>query len=196
MTLSELKTRARVYLEDQGAARLSDETIKITANSVILYLWYRIKKRNPDWAQKSASIATVNGTANYALPSDFGALTFIERTSDKYKLEKWEWPRVDAYTAKGDPQYYRIIKGYVVLEPIPDAIYNLTLWYEYIVPALSLDADIHSLPEFFDDIIVMRTAYTLGAKINFSEIESAMIDEMAGRQRNEVRGYWDLTEDY
>lgn len=200
MTLSDLKKRARVYLQDEGAVKYRDKLITETANSVLRYFWHRIKNKNPDWAQKSASVVTVDGTQNYALPTDFGQVTFIEFTSDKVKLERWDWPRVMQDTTKGKPWYYRIIKGYIVFDPVPNAAYNLTLWYEYVLPVLSADADIHTLPEYFDELVVQRTALMIGAQtINpslYKEQEISMLNEMAGRPRNDVRGYWDMTEDY
>src|SRR3990172_9380873 len=164
MTLSDIKRRVRVYLGDQGAMRFGDALVTEITNPTLRYLWQKIKSRNPDWTQKSVSLSTVQDsdsiTTNF--PVDFGALTRLEYTSDKVPLERWRWPEEDALTGTGKPLEFRMEKGKIVFRQKADAVYGMTLWYEMIVPILSAEADVHALPEFFDQVIIQRGALVLG----------------------------------
>lgn len=189
MTLSDLKKRVRVYLQDEGAVKYRDKLITETANSVLRYFWQKIKSRNPDWVIKSQALATVSGsdTITTNFPIDYGLLIRLEYTSDKLPLYKWLWPDESPITTSGKSYKYRIEKNKITFNQPSDAVYSMTLWYESVIPALSSDTDIHGLPEFFDEVIVQRTALLIGSQtINpalYKEQESSMINEMGSSIR-------------
>lgn len=194
MTLGELVDRVRVYLDDLTGTRVADAAIRASANAVIRDLWIKLKRANPDWAQKKADLTTQAGSDRAALPSDFGTLTRLEHVQDQAPLSPWRWPREAAVAAPGKPWEFRIEKDAVVFRTTPDAAYGITLWYERIIPALSSDSDVHGLPEFFDELIVSRTALRLGVKGLSADLvfleERNLLSEMS-RSRTDVLGYWE-----
>ncbi len=194
MILSELIERVRVYLDDLSANRVSDATLRASANAVIRDLWIKLKRVNPDWAQSSVALSTQVGVNSVALPSDFGTFTRLEYSNDHSPLLIWRWPQEAAFAMQARPWAFRLEKGKVVFRATPDAVYQLTLWYERIPAALSGDSDVHALPEYFDELIVSRTALRLGAgmapELIFLE-ERNLMAEMS-RSRSLTKGYWDL----
>ena len=174
MTLSDFKKRVRIYLSDEHAMRYKDQHIADVANAMIRLLWQKIRNRNNDYMTSSQAINTVSGTSNYALPANFSSVIRLEENSTKRELKLWRWPIEQASLSNGMPIKYRLIKGYVILEPVPSGIYNLTLWYEYVIATISLDTATIGIPESFDEILIQRTALMLGSKM----INPAMLDEL------------------
>ena len=182
MTLSELKQRTRTYMQDEGATRITDKQIVEVANSVLRYYWQKIRTRNPDWTQRSASLVTVidSDTITTGFPTDYGSAIRLEYTSDRVHLNKWLWPGNDAITAAGKPRDYRVEKCKIVFRQKSDAVYNMILWYDSVVATMSADTDIHGLPEYFDEVIIQRVALMMGSKFIeptlFREQETVMIN--------------------
>lgn len=174
MTLSEFKKRVRIYLSDEHATRYKDQHIADVANAMIRLLWQKIRNRNKDYMTSSQAINTVSGTSNYALPADFSSVIRLEENSTRAELTLWRWPEEQASLSNGRPIKYRLIKGYLVFDPVPSGVYNLTLWYEYIIATISSDAATVGIPESFDEILVQRTALMLGSKM----VNPALLDEL------------------
>lgn len=85
-----------------------------------------------------ATTATVAGTQNYALPTDFGdAISLNLNTTPKKELVPSDWVRISTvYTEQGQPEEWAITSNEIVLGPIPDAVYTMELYYYRTIPSL------------------------------------------------------------
>lgn len=191
MTTGELIKRARVYLNDVDARRFSNDLLRESANASLVTLLAKIKRRNPTWFQKSAALATVATSNTVVLPTDYAQPVRLEYTSDRVPLRAWRWPEWPLLTGTGKPWEYRIDKGFLVFRQAADAIHDLTFWYEPKLTRLTTDSETHILPDFFDEVLVARSARRLGAAIDtvlLDEDEAEALNEITNSQ-SQIVGY-------
>lgn len=118
----------------------------------------------------STSIATVDGTELYALPSDF--MHLISLSGEVDGVMRWftayehnERPALADTNAgwTGAPLYYRLRQGNISLLPTPHSVYTLTLWYSP-NPSTLTTGETYDTIARFDDYIVTYAARLVAEK--------------------------------
>lgn len=111
----------------------------------------------------STSVATVIGTSTYVLPS---TATIVQGVVDEalgFRLEYIKNPddlmaRNAVGTFTGRPIEYSFgTANLLLLSPVPDAVYSLTVLYFLRPVDLSADSDVSTIPADFHDVMVSWT---------------------------------------
>lgn len=118
---------------------------------------------------KDTSIATVSGTRSYAYPSLFIAIKRIE--CNGIKLKPIEFREDDtitlnnsATTQTGQPQFYTIWNDQILLRPIPDAVYTLTIYGHKEAALLTTASSTLSVPVRCHSSLINYAASMIAAK--------------------------------
>lgn len=191
MTCEELIEEVRLYLGDEAATTYGPGQIKSAANACLRTLWFKALNARPDHGETSTALSTVLNNDRIVLPADFMDLLRIEYAADQAELFEWDWPKDPRLLDPDQPWEYRIEAGQLIFRQPAKAVYSLTLYYLKLTPKLSADTDVHGLPEFFDQILVERTAKKLGARLDIDELdrdENAALNQFA-RARTTTVGY-------
>jgi len=130
--------------------------------------------------QATATVATVIGTVDYALATDFYAILDVKNTTRVKRMTQRSilgFDKLPAATSTA-PTDYAIFGTRLYVYPTPDAIYTLTYRYRKNLAALA-DGDNHLLSSPWTQVIVMRAAAMGFDYLN--EIERAQAARVAAR---------------
>jgi hypothetical protein len=116
------------------------------------------------------TVPTIIGRPYYSLPTDYKKLMTI-KIADNTPLKKITWQYYQELIADqtsanyGEPDYFAIHGGFWYPYPIPDAIYNATLFYNAFVPESELIDEVETnavdnISYYFSDIY-RQAIYTL-----------------------------------
>lgn len=89
------------------------------------------------FSQKTGTIATVAGTQEYSLPADFVAMDDLRllRGTIYTSVERINAQEMRDYVissgARGIPDVYAVHHSKLLVYPIPNGIYTLSLWYQF-----------------------------------------------------------------
>lgn len=100
-------------------------------------------------ARQLSTFPTVASTARYTLPTDLSVLMKVWDETNKQWLRKATqraFARLDSQTIKGKPLKYHRFKNWIEIEPIPDAVYTLVLFYKTHIADMAADIDIPVIP--------------------------------------------------
>lgn len=159
MTLLEMITSLRAKVGSPAVADVSNDALRAVINTA-----YR------DIGSKYAfnevrcikSFNTVAGDARYDLPTDLAALFRVWNDTEKKKLQK-RGVRFLATTRKnqpnGKPLYYVRAKNWIQVDPTPDAVYNLWIYYLTTISDMVADGDRPVLPVPWHYGIILRARH-------------------------------------
>jgi len=141
------------------------------------------------WSVPSYAFSTVANTAEYDLPADFYLARFLLDADD------YEIPLTDVFSATtetGEPTEACIVGAYSVsgtttnyakirFNPVPDGVYNYTLWYNPAPPAMTEDTDIPPVPEVLHELIALEAGVAALKNKGFFELISSWVDDCQER---------------
>ena len=155
-------------LQTQIATELGRTDLTTAIQTAILSAIRHYQRRLQLFAQSSASITTADGTAEYAVPADYIATDFVQKTVngttetlDPELYEVLAGEDVDAY--EGEPSRYAYRNYKLRLYPVPDAMYSLTHYYWAAIAAPTGSVDATSWTEDLVDLIRHRAKTDLAA---------------------------------
>jgi hypothetical protein len=142
VSLADLRTRLRRLTDTESfTARFPDAEMNDYLQRSARLLYERLRVHLPEalWFS-SKSVNTTAGTSYVALPTGTAGIAGIDYThdGDTVSLERFEWAGrndwpIDANWSTSTPKY-AVIGNRIVLRPVPDAAYALTV---YSVPTTS-----------------------------------------------------------
>ncbi len=171
MNLLGIRTEIRNLLNRPNLAALTDTLLNSWVNEAQTVL-----ANERDWwfRQKSAPIATADGTQPYNLPTDFQYANSVHLTITgiAYRLEACDEQELVlefATTDEGEPTHFAIREPetdaalpQILFGPVPDKVYAVTVKYHARLTALALNTDSNRLTTDYGWILVY-----LGAKQGF-----------------------------
>jgi len=168
MNRSELRTALRSLLNEDTAGFWTDAQLNTYLNLANDRVNSIVSATREDYFTISATFATVQGTQNYAFPSDCRFIRRLEiydpnDTNYIIKLDELRWPRIEAngdwlFTNQGMPKRYTIRGQQFSLYPIPDTVYNMRLYYDSRPGNMDSDSDSPDTPTDFHDMLVYWAA--------------------------------------
>lgn len=149
MQLSVMRDQLRLKIGKPTIGDVPDADLTTHINSAYIDIAdkYRFHK-----ARKRCTFPTVIGTARYGLPTDCLAVYGLRNVTNGGKLYKFgdgelgERLPGDAAQTTAAPSRYVTFRAYIELDPIPNAIYTLELFYKAGLVNLVLDADLPLIP--------------------------------------------------
>jgi hypothetical protein len=157
-----------------------------------------------NFLQDEYTVPTIIDRDYYSLPEDMKDLLFIGmKSSDDLTIYKpLEYERFEMYKrniyyddTSGTPERYTWESGYMYLRPIPDAIYNLYLWYSYYHPeTVTVDSVSYKACDYilFKDIyreaielgLLYKVALHYGLDQDVQKFKTLYLGEIGIRKRN------------
>ena len=206
MTLAELRTNARYWLDDDNGGYFTDAMMNVFLNNAQREAQKRLIQAGEDYYTKCVETDLVINQKDYALPDDFMLLLRFERitqgSGDTAATERlWPLTRneidVSSYTsqasATGLPYNYVINQNSFSLYPVPNGAKTVRLTYSYRVADMSNDADVPDVPADYHEylaILAARDGFLRDGR-SLNPIESKlfyferMMDEAADRRNSD-----------
>lgn len=192
MTLSELRTLARYWLDDDEGGYFTNAMMLVFLNNAQRELQKKLLKAGEDYYTICVETSTVASQRDYQLPSDFIKLFRMERitqgtgdtasTERLYPLTRNEIDVAHYNTAGGStqglPYNYVINKNTFSLYPVPNEGGKIIrLWYAPRVTDMAADDDTPDAPEDWHEYIAILAARDgfLRDGRSMSPIESKLI---------------------
>lgn len=167
MIRSEIRTDVRTLLNEPTAAFWTDANLNTYINKANQRVNSIIASTREDYFTQAATFSTIANTKSYTFPTD---CRFIRRmevystsdASDIEKIDEMKFPRVEMqsdwpFPEPGRPKRYTVYGTQFNLEPIPDGIYTMRIYYDSRKDDLALDSESPSSPSDFHDLIVYWT---------------------------------------
>lgn len=105
--------------------------------------------------ETSFAVNTINGTASYALPTDFVRLLTLRNTTDHQDLD---WVSIDeldnSRAAVAKPTQFALYGNSLQVYPTPNGVYALSMRYLADTINLVADADVPAMPDDWVDVLV------------------------------------------
>jgi len=167
MNRSEIRTSVRTLINELTPGTWTDTGLNGCIDLAVQHVSSIIAATKEDYFTTSSTFQTISGTKSYAMPLN---CRFIRRmevynpsdAGDITKLEEIRFPRVEAYgawpyTTPGEPEGYLVRGTQFDLLPIPDAVYDMRIYFDVRQVSLATDVDSPNAPEDFHDMVVFWT---------------------------------------
>ena len=178
VSLSSLRTQARQRADaessDTSQAFVPDTELNGYINNSIAELYDLMIEANGDeYFAVSSSFATLSGDDTYPLPSDFYRLSGVDAAVGGFRYTLHLFPfgernRFSNLTApgwyRGARLFYRLRNADIVFVPIPDAAYQITLWYIPNPPILVADGDSFDFQGGWEEYVIIDAAIKMQVK--------------------------------
>lgn len=212
MNRGDIRSMCRTWLNEASAGFFTDAELDNFINVANQKLNRTIISYDPNFFTISATFQTTANTKAYTLPTDFQKMVRLEHylTTDPNDIEKIEeirFPRVELQgiwpaMREGKPRRYFIRNNQMEFIPIPDAVYDIRIYYDNARPDLNIDTDIPSSPGDYHYLIAMQTAilavpknqgdYADNLARMYSEGKEDLMQSLLGRDGDDpenVEGY-------
>ncbi len=179
MTFDEIRAAARSKADEQATGFIDSTELDQYINQANFMVYAKIVARDEKYfIQKSSTTNTVDGTQEYALPTNTHRLILIQRRQSGSTSErdwfairpsnisnnhlKYDWyPGLLNYTSE---QTYFLAGNYIYLDPVPTQVYELRFWYVALPTVLTTGSDIPSAPYIYHPLIAEYAALQCLAK--------------------------------
>lgn len=180
MMFSELITAVRDEISEPSPGFVSDVEVKRWLNRAN----YDLADAAGVESAASQTITTANGTESYSLNSDFGLVERVELVDQTdstryYALEPIDLAeRIDS---KGTPRSYYVLAGLLYLNPMPDGVYTVRVWYYKVGATLTANTDVPIIPARFHDLLTLFAVSQAKRKGDDPAYQTYLQDYVAGR---------------
>lgn len=142
----------------------STNTILGYINQAIRRVEIDMRLETNDNAPSSSTISLVQGTTEYAMPSDFAELDMVQLNNGQtvytlYPIEFAQTLLLNPNSAQSQPTNYYIRGTNMGFYQIPDSSYTVTLYYKKLVTSLTSGGASLGLADIYVPAIVKYAAY-------------------------------------
>lgn len=161
MDLLQLRTKLRRQVGNPTSGDVTDSLLNEQINQAYKDVADRFRfHRN----RKLCTFSTVVGQAEYGLPADLLSIIRVRDTTNGVRLIKSDSKRdaaLDVATMdnRGKPTHYSRYRTWVTLDPVPDGIYTIELFYKGNIVDLVSDSDTPVLPDTWHHGILLMAKY-------------------------------------
>lgn len=169
-TLAQVRGRVRFFIDEPIQANFTDSDLNWAINDAQQYVATEISQVDEQYfvATTPTVITTIGGQRFYPLATDFWKMTRLEDVNTGLRLEFASFSDLDNFYANSIPPLVSINQaGYqaaiignsVAFTPTPAASgIQAQYWYVPILPDMTADTDITSIPRQFVDLLAMKAA--------------------------------------
>lgn len=143
--MSDIIAEVRDLADMENTDFVTDTEITAYVNDARREAWQILAESYEDWYITAYDFATVAGTRDYSLPSDFIRLRKVFWVRDKstssereYPLRRVTWDATDSRDWAGDkPDRFMLRGSNIRLFPLVEAVYNYRIYYSAAPAALT-----------------------------------------------------------
>ena len=164
---NELISFTREYMHEEEADFWTPTKLLATLNAAQKQIVLKMQRAADKVFYDYCTIPTVSGTQRYLLPN--GTLYTAAKKctgkidelfdANKNRITKGDWRTFHRATTRS-PREMVIVGNYLYLDPIPNAVQNLILWYWYFPTAITATGTEIDFLEGFEPLIAMKAAIT------------------------------------
>ncbi len=167
MDLSALRTLVSQWVDDPNNGYFTIPTLDLFLNNAQREVQKLLIQAEDTYYTKLVSTVTVQNQQDYALPDDLLHLTRLEViasgsgiTADRRLMQSITINQQGMIGAQtGLPYAYYWQKSRLSLLPIPDNVYTLNLYYDYLIADMVNPTDIPDVPQDFQEYIAVLAAF-------------------------------------
>ncbi len=167
MDLVTLRTLVSQWVDDPQNGYFTVPTLNLFLNNAQREVQKLLIQAEDSYYTKLVTTFTVQNQQDYALPDDLLKLTRLEViasgtgiTADRRLMTNITINQQGMIGAQsGLPYVYYWQKSRLSLLPVPDNIYVLNLYYDYLVTDMILDGDVPDVPQDFHEYIAVLAAF-------------------------------------
>lgn len=161
MQLSVLRTKLRSRIGNPDTTDVPDVDLTAHINSAYRDIADRFRFHA---VRKICTFPTVSGTKDYGLPADLSVILNARDETSGSKLSKTDysddaWQESENDDVDGIPESYIRMRNFIRIEPTPDGVYTIRLFYKAGVVDLAADADAPILPDSWHEGILKLARY-------------------------------------
>jgi hypothetical protein len=167
MNLFEMRTQLRSRIGNPTITDVPDSVLTQELNAAYLDIEdrYRFHK-----ARKRCQFLTVPGQSRYDLPSD---VLSVFRVSDETNHRKMiKIGERDAPQTLAKPMRYVRYRDWLELDPTPDGVYTMEVYYKYFHGRMSEDQHVPGLPLAWHEGIVVLAKYNYYINIATDQVKA------------------------
>lgn len=157
MDLTTMRTRLRARIGNPDTTDVPDATLTRIINSAYTDIADRFRFHS---ARKLCTFPTVADTQDYGLPTDLIEIMKVRDQTNGWQLSKADYLDEAAKEERSDsviterPRFYIRYRNFIRLEPTPDGVYTIELFYRAGITELSADGDTPILPSAWHEGII------------------------------------------
>lgn len=178
--LSSLRSRTRSELKIDPNGRVwSDAILNQNINEAVTQI-ETDGDYNWEFNDNSYSVTTVDGTADYALPSDFVRIEYGAIKWDGGELNPRDYRELFRYndmTQEGTVSWYYLRGSNIGLYPIPNQAKTLTFLYRSQLDSMVNDSDDSGMPSNFDEAICAYAEFLCWMDVNDREQQDRAMEK-------------------
>lgn len=167
VTLADLRSRVRYYLDDLDGQTWSADELNGYINDAERWMWNTLSNADPSFGLREATATLVEGQNSYVYPSDI--LGRNVRALYVYAAGSGAWKKVEkcgleelvsaGFDPAPYPEKYTCLDGYFQVAPTPDASgYTMRMYYHRRPTQMSQDSDNMDSDDCFADLIAVDAA--------------------------------------
>ncbi len=167
MDLGTLRTLVSQWVDDPQNGYFTVPTLNLFLNNAQREVQKLLIQAEDSYYTKLVTTVTIQNQQDYALPDDLLKLTRLEVIAggtgtnvDRRLLTNITINQQGMIGAQtGLPSVYYWQKSRLSLLPIPDQVYTLNLYYDYLITDMTMDTDIPDVPQDFQEYIAVLAAF-------------------------------------
>lgn len=154
LTTLQTETRTRAGLPSDDSL-ITSAVLTQLVNAALQHI---STEKDWPWLEKAANIATVNGAAEYAVPTGWTRTVSVIGATG-VPLRRTPIEELDYLNGSGSPRFFGIFADQIVVKPTPTGVETLKHRYIGTEAALVNGADTPSMPVGYHHAIVAYAAY-------------------------------------
>lgn len=165
MTVGEIKAYVASLVDDLQYAYFTETELLRFINQAQQETQKKLVLAGNNWYVKiDQTQSTVVNQANYTLPTDFLKMNRLElvnnpgNNEDRYSLKSITLNQKDMGFQASDSVGFYLLKNILYLNPKPQNIRTIRMYYTYRIAAVVLDADIPDVPPEFHEYLAYLVA--------------------------------------
>ncbi len=176
MNLQEMQNILRSRIGNPTAIDVPNSVLTTELNAAYLDIKDRYRFHR---ARKRCTFSTVIGQSRYDLPTDVLSVFRVRDNTNNVKLRKWGDRQLSSRedNLNGKPLRYVRYRDWVELNPTPDGVYQMEVFYKYMDTNLALATDVPQIPPSWHEGIVVLGKYNYYANVANDQPKAQMAYE-------------------
>jgi hypothetical protein len=176
MNLLDMQNKLRSRIGNPTAIDVPDSVLATELNAAYLDIVDRYRFHR---ARKRCLFSTVIGQARYDLPTDVLAVLRIRDNTNNRKMEKWGDRQLSSRTDDnlGQPLRYVRYRDWVELNPTPDGVYQMEVFYKFMHEPMIAGTDVPQIPPSWHEGVIVLGKYNYYANVATDAVKAGIAYE-------------------